>query len=85
MSGQVLSLAEARETRARREARKAEQLVSKKGVAEHYGVSVRTIERWIAKAARQGIDLVATRLWGGSGQPRFHLSAWDEWHSTQRD
>lgn len=76
MSGTVASLSDARERRASRLAREHEQLVSKKQLAEHFAVSVRTVERWVEKGCP-----VAQRLWGGSGAPRFHVSAVIEWHA----
>jgi phage terminase Nu1 subunit (DNA packaging protein) len=77
MAGEVVSLNEARERRARQHGTQ-EQLLSKKELAATMGVTPRTVDRWVAK----GLP-VALRLWGGSGAPRFHLSACTEWHASQ--
>jgi ribosomal protein S12 methylthiotransferase accessory factor YcaO len=75
----VHDLAEARERRVKREARASETALTKQEVAVELGVKPRTIDRWI----RKGMP-VAFRLWGGSGAPRFHLTACLEWHESQR-
>lgn len=78
MGGEVLSLDAARKRRTQQEARASEQLLSKQRLAEALGVSPRTIDRW----AEKGMP-VALRLWGGSGAPRYQLSACVEWHTTR--
>lgn len=79
MSGEVVRLDAARERRERQLAREAEPLMTKQQLARHFAVHPRTIERWMEKGCP-----VAQRLWGGSGAPRFHLSAVIEWHEQQR-
>jgi hypothetical protein len=79
VSGEVRSLAEARERRERRQQRDTEALVTKRQVAEHFNVVPRTVERWMDRGCP-----VALRLWGGSGAPRFHISDISAWHESQQ-
>lgn len=58
--------------RARREARVNERWVSKRQVAAHFGVSVRTVENWM----RAGLPHVKRFE---HGHVKFKLSVCDEW------
>lgn len=75
--GELGDLAAARERRERRLQRDTEALLTKRQIAEHFAVTVRTVDRWMTKGCP-----VALKLWGGSGAPRFHVSAVSEWHES---
>lgn len=74
--GEVASLAAARARRELRDARSTEAVRSKKHVAEHFDVSVRTVERWI----KAGLP-VATATW--AGHPRLRISEVEDWLASR--
>jgi phage terminase Nu1 subunit (DNA packaging protein) len=77
--GELGDLAAARERREQRLSREAEPLLTRQQVARALAVTPRTIDRW----AEKGMP-IALRLWGGSGAPRYQLSACLDWHASQR-
>lgn len=74
----VVDLETARDRRAKRAALAGEDELTKQQLAAMMKVTPRTIERW----EKKGMP-IARRLWGGSGAPRYHLSACREWHDEQ--
>lgn len=73
----MVSLAAFRQRR-RAPAAADEPWVSKRKVAEHFGVSTRTIERWMDRG------LPHDRPYGDRGHVRFKLGLCDDWAQRRR-
>lgn len=72
----VIDMAAVRSSRrrSRRRSDGPEPWLTKRQIAEHFGVSVRTIERW-----RQQADFPGRRVHGDRGVVRFSLAECEEW------
>ena len=73
MDAEVIDLAAVRE---RRQRRLNERPMTKKQLAEYFGRSVRTVDRWVKAGCP-----IAFRFYG-SGPPMFYISQVEEWHDS---
>lgn len=70
---EVVQLADARERRVAREKRESEPWVSKREIAEHFGVTTRAVENWMSKRGMPHRKPYPT------GNVYFRVSDCDQW------